>query len=293
MICAVEGRPRHGKTYYVASMIPSWIGSILDEVEKTPKNSVYPQGENFPVSCIYSNVYLKFGVGSLKLIPGCDELACDKTTKIDDYGQEYFEFKHKDNCPVGNLWDDKDLWNPEKYIFYYRNIHEWNRFKRRGIIIADEGQRYMNARQWNMLSPDTEVKLQQGGKEDLDLWITVQDITRLDLVARQLIERFYHVETVRGNPDNKKKSWYMLPKKFQIDEYLYMDYDEGGHLRPNIDPISTETMVFKKRIGAIYNTRQKVGRSDYMPLRHVIRWCENDNCPDHGRKYGEPKVSHL
>lgn len=293
MICAIEGRPRHGKTYYLASLIPGWITNIFEESKEVPMNAVYPKGENFPVSCIYSNVLINFGKGALRYIDGCEQLFCKKETKIDDYGQEYFEFEHKDNCPVGNLNSEKDIWNPEKYIFYWRNVTQFNQFKRRGIIIADEGQRYMNARQWAMLSPDTEVKLQQGGKEDLDLWITAQDVSRLDLVARQLIERFYHVETIRGNPDNKKVPWWAFNKKFQIDEYLYSDYDAGGNLKPGIEPMTTETLTYKKRIGEIYNTRQKVGRSDFAPLRHMIRWCEYDWCPEHGKKTGKPKVVHM
>lgn len=229
-IYAITGRPRHGKTYWLVSLIPK----MLKNKER-----------------VYSNIKLNLGVGALK---------------------KY------DESIVGDLYNPKDIANPDKLIFYWRNIHEWNHMTK-GNIIADEGTRYFNARQWAMLSEDTEIKLQQHGKEDLDIWLTTQHYTRLDVSLRLLVEKFYIVETTWGTPDNKKPGFTSLWLKYfsivgleleDIEDY----YQMLKHPEMEIDiPYEAFSVRFKMKVAMCYDTRQAVGRSESMPLVHKTRSC--------------------
>jgi len=67
-----------------------------------------------------------------------------------------------------------------------------------------------------MLSDETEMKLQQHGKEDLDIYATNQHFTRIDKTLRIIVESYFNVEMIFGSPDNKKR-W--LPRICNISEF--------------------------------------------------------------------------
>ncbi len=109
---------------------------------------------------IFSNVKINMGVGALK--------------------------RYSENM-IGDIWNPKDRANPRKLLFYWQNLDEWN-LMNKGVIIADEATRYFNARHWQSLSQETEIKLQQHGKEDLDVWAITQHYSRLDTSLRVLAD---------------------------------------------------------------------------------------------------------
>lgn len=197
---------------------------------------------------VFSNLKFNIGVGALK--------------------------KVSENI-VGDFHKKEDLDNPEKLLFYWTNIHEWEHMEK-GTIVVDEAQRYFNARQWDQLSMDTEIKLQQHGKEDLDIIGTTQHYSRIDIALRQLVEQFYIVKTIFGNPDNLKP--FLGIKLFKIvgvdleniEDYYQME--KRPDLRLEI-PMSRKVRFFKKKFAVIYDTRAKVGLSESMPLVHKVRKC--------------------
>jgi len=177
---------------------------------------------------------------------------------------------------VGDFAKKEDRENVHKLLFYWTNIHEWEHFEK-GTILVDEGQRYFNARQWDQLSEDTEIKLQQHGKDDLDIWTTTQHYSRIDVALRQLIEQYYVVETVFGNPDNLKP--FLGFKLFRITgldlEFIEDWYFMKKHPEMKIEiPYTKKLRLFKKKFAIIYDTRAKVGRSEPMPLVHRQRVCQ-------------------
>lgn len=226
-IYAVTGKPRHGKTYFIATLVPK----MLKHKER-----------------IFSNIQFNLGVGSLK----------------------------KWNADiVGDIYNPADLANPEKLLFYWRHIHQWEHMEK-GTIIADEGTRYFNARQWALLSEDTEIKLQQHGKESLDIWLTTQHYTRLDVSLRLLVERFYIVKTIFGNPDNLKP--FLGLKLFRVVNMELEDLEDYYQMlkRPDLKlelDVKSKTMIFRKKYAKSYNTLELVGKSESMPLVHKSRKC--------------------
>lgn len=235
-IYCITGRPRHGKTYWLASLVPHW----LKEGKKEGKR-------------IYSNFKIDF----------------EKLGYSPDI--------------VGDIYSEKDRSDPKKILFYWRNIDTWN-FMENGRILCDEGQRYFNARNWALLSEDTEMKLQQHGKEDLDIWFTTQHYTRVDVTLRLLVERFFIVHMVFGNPNNKKS---FLPRICNIKEYYLEDMERLERMGKAGEEAESQTaawFMIRKKITRLYDTKAKVIESRPMPLKHVTRVC-----PDCGHE----KITHA
>jgi hypothetical protein len=169
--------------------------------------------------------------------------------------------------------EDRD--NPKKLLFYWTNIHEWEHFEK-GNILVDEAQRYFNARQWDQLSTDTEIKLQQHGKEDLNIWGTTQHYSRIDITLRLLVEQFYIIQTILGKANNKKPLFGL--KLFRITGLDLENIEDWYQMekRPDLKleiPMSQKTRLFRKKYAIIYDTRAKVGTSELMPLIHKEREC--------------------
>lgn len=270
-IYAITGKPRNGKTYYVVSRIPTWLDEYVREqnIADVDSSDRPALDDSFPVGCIYSNIKLNLGIGKLKEYP----------ERI-----------------VGDLHNEMDLRNPTKLVFYWTHIQDWNLMTRRGRILCDEAQRYFNARQWAQLNPETEIKLQQHGKEDLDVWAMVQHISRVDIVFRQLCELIGDVRMTFGNPDNRGGYLGFIPKRSEIVWMFPEHLDPMGRLLPTVpleERLPTENFWIWKKVGAMYDTRQKVGRTGTMPLVHRELYCEDPNCLVHGLHAGKPKIVHL
>lgn len=199
---------------------------------------------------IYSNLKFNLGKGKLK-----------------KYNEEI----------IGDWRNVNDREDKKKQIFYWQNLHEIEHFSK-GNIFMDEAQRYFNARQWDQLSVETEMKLQQHGKDDLNIYGTTQHHSRIDVSLRHLVEIWYHVETIFGSPNNNPI--FLGIKIFKITgiegiEYMepYMQTKLNPESKMQI-PTTTKIRIFRKSIATTYDTRAKIGSSIPMPLVHRERTCE-------------------
>jgi len=259
-IYCVTGKPRHGKTAWLVRLIAGWL----------------KEGRR-----VYSNVKLE----NLETVKG-----------VLPYSEEHERILTQAEI-TGDLYKPEDLDNPVKQIFYWRHIRDWNHM-REGVIIADEGTRYFNPRKWSMLSEDTEIKLQQHGKEDLDIWVTTQHFTRLDVTMRVLVERFFIVSKIFGPTGNAPARFtpFGILGVCRITEHYLEDmerFERANQEEKDSFIVGKEYLLLRRKYANLYNTRQAVGRSDPMPMKHEEQWCENDYCPVHGRKAGKPKIYHA
>lgn len=229
-IYVVTGKPRNGKTFFIARQIPEWLRLAKEASE---------QGEKFRV---YSNLAINFS-----------HLGYDESI-------------------VGDIYSKVDRENPQKLLFYWRNIDTWN-FMEKGVIIVDEATRYFNARKWALLSEDTEVKIQQHGHEDLDIWATTQHFSRIDVTMRVLVETFFNVELVFGKPDNKAPVKIARWTAYSLEELIKRD-NMGGESEFEEEEHESGHFLIWNRVGRLYDTRQMVVSSKPMPLRHNMRICE-------------------
>lgn len=250
-----DGLPRHGKT---ALMINP---NISDWLKDSAKHGLK----------VYSNVliYLENIKWLMKLYDGHPELA------------------------IGDIYSEADRNDETKLIYYWRNIDSWN-YMFRGRIICDEATRYFNARRWAMLSEDTEIKLQQHGKDRLDIFGTTQHWSRLDVSLRILVEEYYRVERVFGVGNTTYYSRYSVHtleelQKWEANPSAYNkeitegEIDDGKKINFHY---FAPWLPWRK---PLYNTEQTVGASIPMPLKHIERSCPDPNCKLHRH----PKVIHA
>lgn len=194
---------------------------------------------------------------------------------------------------VGDIYNEADRNDETKLIYYWRNIDTWN-YMSHGRIIVDEATRYFNARRWAMLSEDTEIKLQQHGKDRLDIYATTQHWSRLDISLRVLIEQFNRVERVVGWNNTTYVSrysthtledlqrWENNPEAFNKE---ITDGEEDTGRKVSFDYF----MPWAPWRKPLYDTEQTVGASVPMPLKHMERYCPDPHCKLHRA----PKVSHA
>lgn len=253
-ISIVDGLPRHGKT--------AWL---INKHIKDWLKDAYENGYK-----VYSNVFIN--VENIKFI------------------QKHY--KKPADC-IGDIENEKDRKNPKKILYYWRNIDTWN-FMTRGTIIVDEATRYFNARRWAMLSEDTEIKLQQHGKDRLDIWGTTQHWSRLDVSLRVLCEDFYRVERVFGMSNTtyiSKISCHTLEQleKWEGNRMQLVKNDETGEETMEDVTDYTYFMPWAPWRKQLYDTAQPVGASKPMPLKHIERFCPVPGCKLHKN----PKLSHA
>ncbi len=182
--------------------------------------------------------------------------------------------KHAPLDIEGDFTKEEDRNNPKKLLFYWRNLHQWEHMKD-GNIICDELTRYFNPRLWGQLSEETEIKLQQHGKESLNIYGTTQHYTRIDVTLRLLVEKFYIVKTIFGKATNKRP---LLFKVFKIWEIDLEDIDDFYYAQKHPDQeikidVKSHLRLFRKKYAVIYDTFQMVGHSEAMPLVHKVRVC--------------------
>jgi hypothetical protein len=253
-IYVVDGLPRSGKTAYMINK--HIVGWLKDALKSGFK--------------VFSNVFIH--LENIRFIR-------------DNY-------ENPDDC-VGDIYSDADLDDPCKLLYYWRNIDTWNAM-RHGIIICDEATRYFNARAWPMLSQDTEIKLQQHGKDKLDVWTTTQHFSRLDVSLRVLVQSFFRVERVVGWGNTtylSRISEHTLEDlvKYEANPLAFNKPVEEGEEEEGrrVDYDHFMPWAFWRK--PLYDSEQPVGDTRPMPLKHFERFCPDPHCKLHNK----PKISHA
>lgn len=85
-------------------------------------------------------------------------------------------------------------------IVYFQDISEIIEI-RDAIVVFDEAQVLMNARQWDVLPAEFQYKLQQHRKHNLHLFATTQNVRFIDLTIRVLIQEWTHCTRLIGIGD--------------------------------------------------------------------------------------------
>lgn len=148
----------------------------------------------------------------------------------------------------------KDVYANYKINWEGDNLHYWDSSMElsaisKGVIIMDEAQVYFNSRKWEALDEKLQYKLQQHRKDGLDIWGTVQHESRLDVVMRELVSRFFHCTKVFGSSENAKKPWGFI----RMAEYLTEDMKREK--RRHID---ARWYAIKKEYCESYDTLAKI-----------------------------------
>jgi len=166
MIHAYTGKTGSGKTYQmIKDVFPHWLA-----------------GKD-----VYSNTYLLFekygGKAGTNIIEHPNNFS---------YGERLAEKIFKLYHAIR-----KKPHNPKRRgrIIYFEDITELLE-AREGIIIMDEGQSLLEARNWENLPAEFSNKLRQHRKHNLDLYTTTQNLGTIDINLRRLVQRWIHCTDV-------------------------------------------------------------------------------------------------
>jgi len=254
-IYVYDGLPRTGKTALIVNPnISRWLKDAAKYGQKVFSNTF---------------IYLENIKWLVKLYDGRPELA------------------------IGDIYSEADRANETKLIYYWRNIDTWN-YMKKGRIICSEGTRYFNARRWAMLSEDTEIKLQQHGKDRLDIYVDTQHWSRLDISLRVIVQEFTRVERVIGWSNTTYLARYSEHtledlQRWEANPGLYNKDVKEGEVDDGKKVHFTYFMPWAPWRKPLYDTEQEVGASVPMPLKHVERYCPDPDCKLHRN----PKIIHA
>lgn len=191
----------------------------------------------------------------------------------------------------GDITLEKD--RTSKKILYWQNFSDWQ-YMRDGLVLCDEGIVYFNARKWEQLPDQMQMRFVQHRKDSLDLVVNVQNYTFIDKTLRVLCEKFMNVELKIGSAKFKKT---LLPRISKITEIDLPTLNRCENL--GIDPYNAEPEEAKKyhltglyqewfwirsKIFKWYDTSAKMFESRPEPLIHSLRTCPT--C-------GTQKISHT
>lgn len=128
---------------------------------------------------------------------------------------------------------------------YWQNIEEIVPI-RAGEILIDECQIYMNSRDWKTLPKSVQYKLQQHRKQGLNIHGAVQNVRRIDSVARELVNSIFQVSKHLGHI-------------FIAREYDIEDVDKEKR-----SSYSTSIYFFSKKLAKCYDTLQEIQQGEHI-----------------------------
>jgi hypothetical protein len=127
-------------------------------------------------------------------------------------------------------------------VYYWTDIIQLIPVKQ-GEIIIDEAQIYMNSRDWKNLPKIMQYKLQQHRKQGLNIHGAVQNVRRIDTVARELVNSVYQCKILLG-------------RLFFVKEYDIEDIDKETR-----KSYSISLYFLNKKLANCYDTLQEIDQN--------------------------------
>ena len=204
--------------------------------------------------------------GSGKTYQMVKEIYARWKTGTDVYSNTYLLFEKYERFKFYEVW----LYNIQKFflnllkrnvepqkrgrIIYYEDISEIIE-ARNGIILMDEGQNLLEARNWENLPAEFSNKLRQHRKHRLDLYVTTQNLGTIDINLRRLVQKWKHTRDVFALFGKRN------PNIFSIHITEEKDIDE---LYNNVDDLLVNSLshstffihLWKKKL---YDTMYDIG----------------------------------
>lgn len=158
-------------------------------------------------------------------------------------------------------------------IVYWRNLDDLIRMEQCDVLIDEVGN-YFDSRMWQDLSLDVRKWLTQGSKCGIEIYGTAQDFAQVDKSFRRLVNELIDIRKFVGS---RRPSATKPPVKRIWGICLYRSLDPQGYDEDkkafNGDLIPMPFFI-RKRYCDIFDTTQKIGRSEYPALRHETRMCQ-------------------
>jgi len=163
------------------------------------------------------------------------------------------EFLKEGRTVFSNYFIDWDKNN----LHFFDKVEELKSLEK-GIIVMDEGQIYFNSRNWENLSETMQYKLQQHRKDGLDIWATVQNIKRIDILIRELVSRYFECKSLI--------CFNFLKEHYEL--FIKKEYDvEDEEVKDKRECFGTELIFFEPEIGNRYDTLKKIS----LPVTDIVQ----------------------
>jgi len=158
-------------------------------------------------------------------------------------------------------------------IINWQNLDDLIKLEQCDVIIDEVGN-YFDSRMWADLSLDVRKWLTQGGKCGIEIYGSAQDFAQVDKAFRRLVNGLYDIRKMIGSRRPSatkppvKRIWGICLAR-ELDPQGY-DEDKKGF---NGSFIPHPFMIRRKDCD-VFDTTQKIGRSEYPAMRHEVRFCQ-------------------
>jgi len=176
-------------------------------------------------------------------------------------------------------------------IFYWTDLDQLIKYDNADIVIDEVGT-YFDARLWSDLSLDVRRWLTQGAKSGIEIYGTAQDFAQIDLAFRRLVNHLYHITKLVGSrrPSATKPPVKRIWGVCMMNELDPREYKEDQKSMARMSIIPSFFMIERKYC-EMFDTRFFLEKSKPMPYRHIERFCEYADDPEHDCDFH--KVNHL
>lgn len=166
----------------------------------------------------------------------------------------------------------REVWANKGYTLNIPNVRYYSKIKelvniKNGVILMDEAQVYLNSRNWETLDEQFVYKLQQHRHHGLDIWGTVQNVKRLDVVMRELVSHYYECRILN----------FLILKFILVRQYDIRDAEKPDEKRKMLD---WHLNFFDEQVFDLYDTFGDVERFEEVVSNVVTR--DFRKCPDCG-----------
>jgi hypothetical protein len=141
------------------------------------------------------------------------------------------------------------------------------------VIFLDELQLFLNSRNWDNLPMSIQYRLQQHRKFGLDIWGSVQNIKRLDVVARELIQRYFEIVKILGSVDKGK-----VLAKHPFGLFLVREFVPDDAELKRRSALNMSFFLLNRKDYSFYDTLQPIG-VDAVDIKNTIVQIPAYICP--------------
>lgn len=153
-------------------------------------------------------------------------------------------------------------------------------------VLIDEVATYFDARLWETLSLEMRRWLAQHRKFGIEIYGTSQDFAQVDKAFRRLTSDLYYLTKIIGSSDISPtrpapKFIWGISMVRELDPTVY-DEQKSKFAATGIPRFM---FITRARV-SVFDTRAEVKLSSALPLKHIERVCEMNNCSFH-------KIQHV
>jgi hypothetical protein len=167
------------------------------------------------------------------------------------------------------------------YIHYWTDLRQLTPLRDADVAI-DEIATYFDARLWESLSLEMRRWLSQHRKFGVDIYGTAQDFAQTDKSFRRLTSNLFYLKKLIGSADISptrpapKYIWGFTVIR-ELDPTVYDElkskFGSGG--------MFPSWMMITRAATEIFDTRAEVRMSTALPLKHLEKACERNDCSFH------------